>query len=69
MPFEKHIIAARFNLQVQDLTATYALAVRCEGCGRGWRVFPAQLLEKYPPYCRVKEVAAGFRCPTCRGGV
>lgn len=67
MPFHREIIGARYNLRVEDLTAADILVVACAGCGRVYRVAPAELRARFQPYERIKTVGERFRCRSCGG--
>jgi len=68
MPFHREIIGARYNLRVEDLTAADLLVVTCSGCGRIYRLAPAELRSRFQPYERIMYVAERFQCRSCRGG-
>jgi len=65
MPLEKHLVGPRYNVRIEDLTVADLFVAKCLGCGRVYRIAPAQLLARFPPYKRLKQVGEDFRCRGC----
>lgn len=62
------IVAARYQLRVEDLGPAHFLHVRCDGCRRIALIETAELLRRAPSYARIIDLARSIRCVRCPPG-
>lgn len=69
MPYKKVTLGPLYSVRISDLLTSDVLCVECDGCGRKWRVFPAQLISKNRSHVKIKDVIYFFRCEDCHSRV
>ncbi len=52
--------------QIADLNAADRVVVTCARCHHWHRVYPAQLIDRYPTTLPIVDVLKTFRCRGCR---
>jgi hypothetical protein len=68
VPYARIILAPRYSLRLELLTAADAVDAECLGCGSRWRIAPHRLHDLHPPHRRLVDIAGMMRCRTCGHG-
>lgn len=68
MLYRRVTIAARYELRLEDLQASDAVAAQCGACGKEWLIATHRLHDRFKPYERMVKIGEQMRCKHCGTG-